>query len=150
MHDGAMIEEVARIKRRVTHELEDRAVHLRAAGLGDDVGKTRSPTANLGGHDAGTGVDLLDGIDVKIREGGATQFRIGSIEAVHGKHRGRAALPVHRKLLREVDRPVGVGHGPCGEQEQLAEVSLVQWQPGNLATGKLLAATGGFNCARPA
>jgi len=54
----------------------------------------------------------------------------------------RAALAVHRKLLRKVSRAVGVGHGPGGEQQKLTEVSRVQWQAGDLILRKMLPATG--------
>ena len=97
-----MVEEIARIESGVAHELEDGAMHSLAAGLGNDVDEARGPTADFGGHYARAGIDLLDGIHVEIGEGGATHFGIGGIHAVHGEHRGCAALAIHCILFGEI------------------------------------------------
>ena len=59
-----------------------------------------------------------------------------------GEYSGGAALAIDGKLLGEVGGAVGVGHGACREQEQLAEVARIQRQAGNLSTGKVLTPTG--------
>ena len=66
---------------------------------------------------------------------------IGRVDAVRREDGCDAALAVHRELLREIRRAVGVGHGAGGQQQQLAEVA-------RLAAGstpparKMLAAAG--------
>ena len=64
------------------------------------------------------------------------------IDAVHGEDGGGAALAVDRELLREVCGAVGVGLRSGSEQQQLAEIALVERESGNSAAGKALAAGG--------
>ena len=51
-----------------------------------------------------------------------------------------AALAIHRELLSEICRAVGVGHGAGGQQQQLAEVALVQRQARDFFARKMFAA----------
>ena len=73
--------------------------------------------ADFGGHHPGTRADFLNGVDIEIGECRSAQFRVGGVEPVHGEDRGHTALAIHRELLREVRRAVGVRHGSGGEQE---------------------------------
>jgi hypothetical protein len=57
-------------------------------------------------------------------------------------HVRRAALTIHRELLREVGGAVGVGHGARRQQQQLAEVASVQRQARYFFGGKMLAPIG--------
>ena len=137
--DGAAVEEVARVEGGVADELEDAAVQVVGAGLGDDVGEARRAVADFGGHHAGTGFDLLNRIDVEVGERGAAHFGVGGVDAVHGEHGGGAALSVDGELLGEIGGSVGVGLRAGGEQEQLAEIALVERQGSHLAAGEFRA-----------
>jgi hypothetical protein len=140
--DGPPVEEIAGIERGVAHELENDAVYLIRAGFRDDVGKARGAPAELGRHNAGIGANFLDGIDIEIGERRPAQFRVRRIGAVHGEHGSSATLAIHRELLGEVGGAVGVGLRSGSEQQQLAEIALVERQSGNSAAGKALAAGG--------
>ncbi len=85
---------------------------------------------------------FLNGIDVEIGKCRAAHFRVGGIDAVHGKDRSRAALAVDRELLGKIRRAVGVGHGAGGQQQQFAEVARIERQARNFRAGKMLAAAG--------
>jgi hypothetical protein len=43
------------------------------------------------------------------------------------RNRGDATLAVYRELLREISGAVGIRHGSGGEEQQFAEVTLVEW-----------------------
>ncbi len=98
------------------------------AGARDDVGKASSTAADIGGHPAGAGADFLDSIYVEIGEGGAADFGIADIGAIHGEDGLSATLAVDGELLGEVSGAIGVGHGAGGEQEKLAKIALVEGQ----------------------
>ena len=140
LRNGALIEEVARIQRGVAEELEHRSVQFVGSGAGDDVGEAGRAAPDFGGHPAGTRADLFNRIDIEVRECGAAYFGVARIGAIHGKHGRRAALSIDGELLGKIRGAVGVGHGAGGEEQQLAEVALVQGQLGNRFGGQLLAA----------
>ena len=142
--DGGVVEIIARVEGGVAQELEDRAVKAAAAGAGNDVGEAGCAAADLGGHPAGDGLDLLDGVDVEVGEGRAAHLGIAGVGAVHGEGGLDAALAVDGELLGEVGGAVGVGHGAGGEQQELAEVALVQRDGADGLAGELLA-SGGFH-----
>ena len=75
---------------------------------------------------------------LKLENVAPPHLRIGGIEAVHGEDGGHAPLAVYRKLLSEVRRPIGIGHGTGRKQEQFAEVTGVQRQTGDFPAGKPL------------
>ena len=131
LRNGAPVEEVARIERRVAQEFEDRAVQVVGSGAGDDVGETGRAAPDFGGHPAGAGADLFHGIDIEVGERSAAHFGVARIRAIHGKYSRRAALAVNGELLGEIRGAVGIGHGAGGEQQQLAEIALVERQFGN-------------------
>src|SRR4029077_966180 len=97
-----LVEIVAGVERGVAEELEHAAVQVVGAGAGDDVGVARSAVADFGLHDAGTGLDFLDSVDVEVGKGGAAHLRVGGVDAVHGKDGGGTPLAVHGELLGEV------------------------------------------------
>ena len=109
-----------------------------------DVGESGSAAADLGGHPAGAGVDALDRIHVEVGEGGAAHLGIADVGAVHGKGGFNAALAVDGELRGEVGGAVGVGHGAGGQQQQRAEVALVEGQFADGLAGKLFAAGRGL------
>src|SRR5262249_27388010 len=94
------------------------------------------------GHDAGVRLHFLDGVDVEIGESGTAHFRIGGVGAVEGEDGSSATLAVDRKLLREICRTVGVGHGSGGEEQKLAEVAFVKRNARNFLAGEAFAAAG--------
>ena len=108
--------------------------------LGDDVGEAGRSTPDFGGHPPRARANLLHRVHVEVGEGGASHFGIGAVGAVHGEYRRRAALPVHRELLREVGRAAGIGHGTGRQQQQLAEIALVQGHSRDGLGGQLLPA----------
>ena len=128
LRQGLAVEEIARIERRVAQKLEHRSVKRIGAGARHDIGVAGRASPDFGGHPAGTGVDLFHGIDIEIRERRAAHFRIARIRAIHGEHRRGTALAVDGELLGEIRGAVGIGHGAGREQQQLAEVALVQGQ----------------------
>src|SRR5579859_1620569 len=105
-----MIEEIARVKRRVAHELEKRAVEACRSGASDDVCETRRPTTNISRHPSRTRSQFLDGVYVEVRHDAATHLGIADVRAIHGKCRLHPALPVDCKLLREIRRAVCIRH----------------------------------------
>ena len=109
--------------------------------LRDHVGETCCPVPDLGRHHTGIGLHFLNCIDVEIGKRRAAHLGIGGVEAIRGENRGHAALPVHRKLLREICSAVGVGHRSRRQQQQLAEVARIEWQARYLRTGKVLASS---------
>ena len=121
-----VVEEVARVERGIAQKLERGAVHRVGARLGEDVGEAGRATPDFGGHPPRAGADLLDRIHVEVGESRSTHFGIGAVGAVHGEHGRGAALPVDRELSGKIGRAVGVGHGAGRQQQQLAEVALVQ------------------------
>jgi hypothetical protein len=92
-------------------------------------------------QDSGTRIDFLNRVHVEIGKRRATHLRIGGVDTVHGEDGCRAALAVYCKLLREIGGPVGVGHSAGGEEQQLAEVALVERQAGDFLARKALATT---------
>ena len=140
---GGMVEVVARVEGGVAHEFEERAVKSAGAGAGNDVGESRRAAADLSRHPAGTRLNALHRIDIEIGECGAAHLRIADIGAVHGEGRFHPALSVDGKLGGEVGRAVGVGHGAGSQQQQLAEVALVQREFAHRLAGKRLAAGAG-------
>ena len=139
---SGVVKVVARVEGGVAHKLKERSVKAAGAGAGDDVGETGGAAADLGGHPAGAGLDLLDRVHVEVGEGGAAHLGVADVGAVHGEGGLNAALAVDGELLREVGGAVGVGHGAGGQQEQLAEVALVERQLADGLAGELLAAGG--------
>ena len=125
------VEEIARVQRRVPQELERRSVKCVGAGTRHDIGITRGASADFGRHPSGTRVDLFHGIHIEIRERSSAHFGIARIRAIHGEDRRGTALAVDRELLSEIGSTVGIGHGAGGEQQQRAEVALVQGQIGH-------------------
>ena len=134
---AAPVEEVARIESGVADKFKHRTVQSAGSGLGDDVGEAGGPGAHFGGHHAGIGANLLDGVHVKVSKRRPAQFRVGRINTVDGKNRAGAALAVNGKLLREVSRAVRIRRGAGAERQQLGEVTLVERQAGDLLTGEL-------------
>ena len=110
-----------------------------------NVGEAGCATADFSRHPAGAGVDALDGIDVEVGEGGTAHLGIADVGAVHGEGGFHAALAVDGELRGEVGGAVGVGHGAGGQQQQRAEVALVERQLADGLAGKLLAASGGLS-----
>ena len=47
-------------------------------------------------------------------------------------HEGLGTLAVDGKLLGEISASIGIRHGSGGQQEQFAEITLVERQAGNL------------------
>ena len=64
-----MVEIVARIEGRVAKELKELPMHLICAGFRNDVGIASSAFTQGGRHNAGEGIDALDGINVEIGDG---------------------------------------------------------------------------------
>ena len=137
-----VVKKITSVERGVADEFKDAAVNLSGAGFGDDVAETGSAMADFRGHDAGAGLNFLNGINVEIGKGGATQFRVGGVGAIHGEDGGDAALTIDGKLLGEIGGAIGVGHGACSEEKEFAEVAGVEGQAGNFAAGKIFAAAG--------
>ena len=127
----AVIKKITRIERRVAHEFECAAVHLLRAGFGNHVVEAGGSVPDLRRHHAGAGLHFLNRVHVEIGKRGAAQLRVRGVRAVDGEDRSDAALPVHRELLSEICRAVGVRHGARGQQQQFAEVALVQRQGRN-------------------
>src|SRR5208282_2885036 len=94
----------------------------------NDVRKSGRPSSNLRRHPAGARSNLLHRIYVEVREGRATHLRVADVGSVHREYGLHSTLTVDRKLLREVRSAVGIRHGPSGQQEQLTEITLVQWK----------------------
>ena len=140
--DALVIKKIGGIKGGVAGKFKETAMDLVSAGLGDHVGETGRAVSDLRRYHSRTRLHFLDGVHVEVGEGGASDFRIGGVESIQGEYGGGAALAIDGKLLGEVGGAVGVGHGACGEQEQLAEVARIQRQAGNLSAGKALTATG--------
>ena len=137
---GGVVKVVAGVKGGVADKLEDRSVEAAGAGAGVDIGKSRSSAADLGRHPAGAGIDAFDRVHVEVGKGGPAHLRVADVRAVHGKGRLNAALPVDGELLREIGCAVGIGHGAGGQQQQGAEVALVERQFADRLAGKFLAA----------
>ncbi len=114
---GTVVEKIAGVEGGVAQEFESRTVNRVGAGAGDDIGETCGAAADFGGHPTGAGANFLHGIHVEVGEGGAADFGIAAIGAVHGEDGGRATLAVHGELLGKVGGAVGVGHGAGGEEE---------------------------------
>ena len=91
-------------------------------------------------HHSGAGLHSLNRIDIEIGKRRAALFRIARVCAIRGENGGYAALPVDRKLLGEIGGAIGVGHGACGEQQQLAEIALVQREVRDFSTGQSFSA----------
>ena len=141
--DGGVVEVIAGVEGGVAQELEERAVEAAAAGAGDDVGEAGGAAADLGGHPAGAGLESpATASTLKLEKVAAAHLGIADVGAVHGEGGFDAALAVDGELLREVGGAVGVGHGAGGEQQQLAEVALVERQLADGLAGELLAAGG--------
>ena len=136
-----MIEIIPRVKRRVAQKLKDRSVKAALPRARDDVRKASRPATDLRRHPPRARLNLLDRIHVEVRERAASHLGIARIRAVHGKRRLHAALPVDGKLLREVRRSVRVSHRACGQQQELAEVPLVQGQFTHRTARQLFTAT---------
>ena len=134
-----VIEEISGVERGVADEFEGAAVDLVGAGFRDDVGEAGRAMADLRGHHAAAGLHFLNGIDVEVRECRAAEFGIGGVRAVHCENRGNATLAVDCELLREICGAVGIGHGSGGEEQQFAEVALVERQARDFLTGEMLA-----------
>ena len=139
-----IVKVVARVEGRVTHKLEDRSVKTAGAGASNDVGVPGSSAANLGRHPAGAGLDLFHRIHVEVAECGTAHLGVADVGAIHAEGSFNAALAIDGKLGCEVGGAVGVGHGAGGQQQQLAEVALVQRQFAHRLAGELLAAGGGL------
>src|SRR5947209_5179760 len=92
-----VIEIVARIEGRVTHKLENAAVHIPCARTRNHIGVTGRPVPNLGWHHSGTRLHFLDAIDVEIGKRRAAHFWIGGISAINIENRGGSTLSVDRK-----------------------------------------------------
>ena len=71
------------------------------------------------------------------------QLGVADIGAVHGEGRFHTALPVDGELGREVGSAVAVGHGTRGQEQELAEVALVERQFADCLAGKGFAARSG-------
>jgi len=110
-----------------------------------DVGESGSATTDFGGHPARAGVNALDCIHVEVGEGGAAHFGVGDVGRVHGEGGFDAALAVDGELGGEVGCAVGVGHGSGGEEQEGAEVALVEGERADGLAGEFLS-TGG--CGR--
>src|SRR5580692_987734 len=121
-----MIEEVARVKRRVAHKLKKRAVKAGRSGASDDVCETRRPTADISRHPTRTRLQFLNGVYVEVRHDAATHLRIADVRTIHGKSRFHAALSVDCKLLGEIRRAVCIGHSAGRQEQQGTEVTAVQ------------------------
>ncbi len=112
-----VVKEISRIERRIAHKLEQAAVYLIAAGLGDCVRESRRAMSRVRGHHAGTRLHFLDGVHIEVRERGPAEFRVGGIRSIHGKDGGRAPLAVDGKLLREIRSAIRVRHRARGQQQ---------------------------------
>ena len=146
-----VIEEVARVEGGVADKFEDGTMKTALARASDDVGESRGAAPDLGGHPAGAGLDLFHRVDIEVGEGCAAHLRVAGIRAIRGEDRFHAALAVDSELLREVGGAVGVGHRARGQQQQLAEIALVQRQRTDRMAGKLFSAGGrglGDSCRR--
>ena len=64
-----VVEIVARIEGRVAKELKVHPMHLVCAGFRNDVCVAGRAFAQGGRHNAGEGIDALDGVDVEIGNG---------------------------------------------------------------------------------
>ena len=128
LREGLPVEEIARIERRIAQELEHRPMHRIGAGSRDDIGEAGGAASDFGGHPAGTRSDFLHRIHIEVGECGAAHLGIARIGAIHGEYRRGPALSIDRELLRKIRSAVGVGHGARGEEQQLAEIALVQGQ----------------------
>jgi len=117
-------------------------MHQLAARLGDHVGETCRAVPDFRGQHARTRLHFLNGIDVEIGKRGAAQFRIAGVGCVHGKDRGHAALAIHGELLGKIGRAVRVGHSSRRQQQEFAEIALVQRQAGNFRARQMFAAAG--------
>ena len=126
-----MIEEISGIESGVADEFEGAAMDLVGAGFCDDVGEAGRAVADLSRHYAAAGLHFLNGVDVEIGKGGAAEFGIGGVRAVHCKNRGDAALAIYGELLREIGGAVGVRHGSGGEEQEFAEVAFVEGEAGD-------------------
>src|SRR5207247_8638494 len=109
----------------VADKFKHRAVQSAGSGLGDDVGEAGGAGAHFGGHHAGIGANLLDGVHVKVSKGRPAQLRVGRINTVDGKNRAGAALAVNGNLLREVSRAVRIASVAGAAGQQLAEFTPV-------------------------
>src|SRR6185437_2089624 len=125
---GGVIEIVSRVEGGVAQELKEGTVEAAFAGSRDDVGESGGAASDFSRHPSGTGLDLLNGIDVEIGEGAAAHFGIADVGSVHGEDRLDTALAVDGELLGEVGGAVDVGHGSGGEEQEGAEVAPVERQ----------------------
>jgi len=124
--NGGVVKVISGIEGRIAQELKERAVETSAAGPGDDVGKAGASIANGRRHKTRLRLDLFDRVDVEVAEGGTAHLGIADVRTVHGKRCLNPALTVDGELLREVGSAIGIGHGAGSEQQQLAEISLIQ------------------------
>ena len=150
LHHRGIVEVIPRIERRIPQKLKYRPVKSRLPRAGHDVCEPRRAPPNLRRHPPGTGLELLDRIDVEIRERAAAHLRIADVRAVHGEYRLHATLPIDRELLCEVGRPVCVGHRAGRQEQQRAEVAPVQRQGTHRLARQLLASARPRSAARGA
>ena len=108
------------------------------SGFGDDVDEAGGTVTDVGGDGSGIAADFLDGVDVEVGESRAAEFGIAGIDAVHGKDGRGGALAVDGELGGEIGGAVGVGLGSGGEQQELAEVALIEGERGHLLAGQEL------------
>ena len=140
IRDRGVVEVVSGVEGRVAHEFEEGAVEAAAPRSGDDIGKAGGAAADLCRHPPGLGLNLLHCVHVEVAERGAAHLGVADVGPVHGKGRFDAALAVDGELLGEVGGPIGVGHGAGRQQQQLAEVTLVQRKLADGLAGEVNAA----------
>src|SRR5260370_26285002 len=70
-----VVKEISRIERCIAHKLEQAAVYLIPAGLGDYVRESRRAMSRVRGHHAGIGLHFLYGVHIEVRERGPAEFR---------------------------------------------------------------------------
>ncbi len=140
--NGGVIKVISGVEGRIAHEFKKRTVEAAAPRSGDDVGKAGGAAADFRRHPSRLRLNLLHGIDVEVTEGRSTHLRVADVSAIHGKGRFDASLAVDGKLLGEVGGSVGIRHGARRQQQQLAEVALVEWELADRLARELYPACG--------
>ena len=140
--DRPAVKEIPRVESGVADEFEHAAVQIVHPGFGDDLRIPRRSMPDFRRQHTRARFNFPDRVHVEVRERRPAHLRVGCVDAVHRKHGGAAALSVDRELLREVRGSVRVGLRARRQQQQLAEVALVERQRRYLLVRQVLAARG--------
>ena len=97
-------------------------------GFGDDLRIPRRSMPDFRRQHTRARFNFPDRVHVEVRERRPAHLRVGCVDAIHRKHGGAAALSVDRELLREVRGSRSSGLVARRQQQQLAEVALVERQ----------------------